>query len=111
MEDKKEIKIQLEFTEGPIWDTDLSTGCPDTEIPFIDNDPILIKYNQLCLNLYRSYYEFDSHDQGCWFNFEQEKADKSKMLEYINIIVNRLNELNDGSYIVDDRETQRLNEL
>ena len=111
MENKKEIKIQLEFTEGPIWHTDLVTGGPDTEIPFIDNDPILIKYNQLSLNLFRSYYEFNSHNQGCWFNFEQEKADKEIMLGYINIIINRLNELNDGSYIIDDRETERLKNL
>ncbi len=31
--------------------------------------------------LYDSYYEFDSHDQACWFNEEQEKTDKSLMLE------------------------------
>ncbi|WP_193221208.1 hypothetical protein [Collinsella intestinalis] len=38
--------------------------------------------DQIC-ELYSSYYELDSHDQACWFNEEQEKADKSLMLELL----------------------------
>ncbi|MGY3725310.1 hypothetical protein SAMN05421767_1322 [Granulicatella balaenopterae] len=108
---KKIIKIQLEILDGPIWFTDPATLGPDTEIDFIDNDPILIKYNRLCNQMFAHYYECNSHEQACWFNEQQEKADKEIMLEYITIIINRLNELNDGSYIIDDCETERLNSL
>ena len=56
-------------------------------------------------------YEFDSHDQACWFNEEQEKKDKEKMISLLKQLINRLNELNDGSFIVEDYETERLEKL
>ena len=59
-------------------------------------------------NLYSSYYEFDSHEQACWFNQEKEKSDKDHMLQLISKLYTRLNEINDGSYLVVDLETERL---
>jgi hypothetical protein len=44
----------------------------------------------------------------CWFNSEKEKAEKEEMLGIIGKIVSRLNEINDGSYVVEDLETPRL---
>ena len=61
--------------------------------------------------LFDSYYEFDSHDQPCWFNEEKEKADKSRMLELLGKLNARIAELNDGSFVVDDRETSRVEAL
>ncbi len=61
--------------------------------------------------MFDSYYEFDSHDEPCWFNHEKEKAEKDTMLELISKIKARLNEINDGSFTVEDLETERLKNL
>ena len=66
--------------------------------------------DQIC-ELYSSYYEFDSHDQPCWFNEEKEKADKPRMLELLRKLNARIAELNDGSFVVDDQETPRVEAL
>ena len=105
------VKIQLDFNQGPIWISDVETGQPMTGIDIIDNDEKLRKINFEISTLYSSYYEFDSHDQACWFNEEQEKKDKIKMLSLLKQLLDRLNELNDGSFIVEDYETERLKKL
>ncbi len=61
--------------------------------------------------LFDSYYEFDSHDQPCWFNEEKEKADKSRMLELLGKLNARISKLNDGSFVMDDWETSRVEAL
>lgn len=58
-----------------------------------------------------SYYEFDSHDRPCWFNHEKEKAGKEIILDLISTPVARLNEFNNGLYIIEDLETPRLKQL
>ena len=108
---KEIIRIQLDFLQGPIWISDVETGQPMTGIDVIDNDEQLRKINYEISTLYNSYYELDSHEQGCWFNEEQEKKDKSKMLSFLKQLNDRLNELNDGSFIVEDYETDRLEKL
>ncbi len=109
---KKEIiKIQLDFIQGPIWISDVETGQPITGIDIIDNDEKLRKINFEISNLYSSYYEFDSHNQACWFNKEQEKKDKEKMLSLLKQLIDRLNEINDGSFVVEDYETERVKKM
>ena len=108
---KEIVKIQLDFLQGPIWISDVETGQPMTGIYIIDNDEKLRKINYEISTLYSSYYEFDSHDQACWFNEEQEKKDKEKMISLLKQLIDRLNELNDGSFIVEDYETDRLEKL
>ena len=108
---KEIVRIKLDFLQGPIWISDVETGQPMTGIDIIDNDEKLRKINYEISTLYSSYYEFDSHEQACWFNEEQEKKDKSKMLSLLKQLIDRLNELNDGSFIVEDYETERLEKL
>lgn len=54
---------------------------------------------------------FDSHNEPCWYNHEKEKAEKDVMIELISKIKSRLNEINDGSFVVEDLETERLKKL
>ena len=108
---KEIVKIQLDFLQGPIWISDVATGQSMTGIDVIDNDEKLRKINYEISTLYSSYYEFDSHDQACWFNEEQEKKDKEKMISLLKQLIDRLNELNDGSFLVEDYETERLEKL
>ena len=99
---KEIVRIQLDFLQGPIWISDAETGQPMTGIDIIDNDEKLRKINYEISTLYRSYYEFASHDQACWFNEEQEKKDKEKMISLLKQLIDRLNEINDGSFVVED---------
>ena len=105
------IKIMLDYLQGPIWLTDSETGEPITGIEIIDTDPVIREINLKCSELYNGYFEFDSHDLPCWFNHEKEKLDKEIMLELIAKLVSRLEEINDGSYIIEDLETERLKNL
>lgn len=105
------IKIQLDFIQGPIWISDVNTGQPLTGNDIVDNDEKLRLINFEISNLYSSYYEFDSHDLPCWFNKEQEKKDKDKMLFLLKKLNDRLNEINDGTFIVEDLETERVKKL
>ena len=104
------VKIMNEYLHGPIWVYN-PDGIPVWKYPLISDDPELCELNQKAMELFSGYYEFDSHDQPCWFNHEQEKADKEIMLDLIQKIRVRLDEINDGSFVVEDLETERLNSL
>lgn len=105
------VRLLLDYLQGPIWTSDVETGRPRTGIAIVDNDEDLRKVNFEISNLYSSYYKFDSHDQPCWFNEEQEKADKQKMLDLLDRLNVRLAEINDGSFEVEDLETPRVQAL
>ena len=103
------IKIMNEFLHSPLWtyEDDFITD----DYPIITDDTILQDISRQIEERYSSYYEFDSHEQACWFNQDKEKADKELMLGLISKLVSRLNEINDGSYVVEDLETGRLSTL
>lgn len=61
--------------------------------------------------MYDGYYKNDSHDMPVWFNFDQEKKDKENVLSLLKQLIDRLNELNDGSYFIEDLETDRIKNL
>ena len=108
---KEKIKLMFDFLQGAIWTSDIETGEPITGIEVIDTDSIIIKINFEMAELYSSYYEFDSHDQACWFNKEQQIKDKTKMLELLGKLKARLEELNDGSFEIEDLITPEYENL
>ncbi len=108
IKEKQVIKIQLDYLQGPIWISDAETGEPMTGIELIDSDTVLKALNYQASHMYSAYYEFNSHDTPCWFNLEKEKEEKEVLLDLISQIVARLNEINDGSFVVEDLETDRL---
>lgn len=101
---RRTLKISLDFLAGPLRKDEFIDGETRTGISVIDNDVALQALNDQICELYSSYYEFDSHDQACWFNEEQEKTDKPLMLELLGKLNARIAELNDGSFVVDDQE-------
>lgn len=46
-----------------------------------------------------------------YFDKEQEKKDKYKMLDLLGKLMKRLDEVNDGSLEIDDRETESVKNL
>ena len=105
------IKIMNEFLHGPVWTCEGETGIEIDDLPLVHEDATVASLNREIGELFDSYYEFDSHDQACWFNEEQEKADKPRMLELLGKPNDRIAELNDGSFVVDDQETPRIEAL
>ena len=104
------IKIMNEYLHGPIWVIN-SDGISVWKYACIEEDAILTQLNEKAMQMFSSYYEFDSHDSPCWFNHEKEKAEKDIMLDLITKIKKRLEEINDGSFEIEDLETDRLNSL
>ena len=94
------IEINLEYFECPIDLSDICTGEIYTNIMFVNNDETLKKLNLKIGRMYASYCEYESHDQPCWFNDEQYEKDEEELKSLITQLVDRLNEINDGSYVV-----------
>lgn len=103
------IKIMNEFLHSPIWTYEDGIVTDDLEI--IEQDEILQMLSEQASDMFANYYEFDSHDQPCWFNHEKERAEKEIMLDLIAQIVARLEEINDGSFVIEDYESDRLRAL
>lgn len=103
------IKIMNEFLHSPIWTYEDGIATDDLQI--IEADKILQNYCKQVSDMFADYYEFNSHNQPCWFNNEKEKVEKEVMLDLIAQIVSRLNEINDGSFVIEDLETDRLKAL
>lgn len=104
------IKIMNEYLHGPIWVYG-PDGVAVWDFPLLQKDPILSALNKQAMERYSAYYEFDSHDQACWVDLERQKADKEIMLDMITRLIDRLNEINDGSYVIEDCETERIKNL
>lgn len=96
-----EIKIMLDFGHSPIWKYD-DGFVTDEYFPIVDDDVLLNQIADKINDLYSSYYEFNSHDVACWINKEQKEKDKPIMRELVIKLVNRLNEINDGSFTVNN---------
>lgn len=103
------IKVMNEFLHSPVWTYE--DGFITDDFGIISDDVPLQELCNEIENMYASYYEFDSHEQACWFNHEKEKVDKEIMLDLIERLIARLNEINDGTFVIEDCETQRLKEL
>ncbi len=104
------VKIMLDFLHGPIW-VYSSNDVPLLNPPELFKDPILVNLNEQAENMFSSYYEFNSHGVACWFNEEKEKEEKEIMLDLITRIIARLNEINDGSFVVEDYVSEYLKNL
>ena len=107
----KKVKLQLDYFQGPIWISDTDTGEPLTGIDVIDNDPKVRELNKKIYDLFDTYFEFESHGMHLWYDYEKEKKDKDLMLSLLKQLNDRLAEINDGSYVVEDYLTDYYKNL
>ena len=106
------VRIMNEFLHGPVWVLDEGgNSAADGALPLVENDAVIQKLNKEAGSLFDSYYEFDSHDEACWFNEGKQREDAERMLALISRLNIRLVEINDGSFTVDDLETPFLSNL
>lgn len=111
MNQKEKVKLMFDYLQGPIWTSDVETGEPLTGIDVIDDDKVLPILNLRCSELYSECYEFDTDNQPCTFNKETAKKNKKEILELLAKIKARLEEINDGTFYVEDLATKELEEL
>ena len=102
------VKLENEFLRGAVWVLGEDGITTEGKLPLVEADPVVLELNEEIAEMYDSYFEFDSHDQGCWFNDAQRKADRDKMLSLLARLRVRLEEINDGSFTVVDYETPSL---
>ena len=111
MNQKEKVKLMFDFLQGPIWTSDVETGEPLTGINIIDEDKILPELNLRCSELYSECYEFDVDNNPCIFNKDTARKNKKEILELLGKLKNRLDEINDGSFYVEDLATKEIEEI
>lgn len=105
------VRIMNEFMHGPIWILD-ADGMPlaPGALPIVEEDSSIQTLDGQAGVLFDSYYEFDG-EGTCRFDEGRQKEDKERMLGLVAMIVSRLDQINDGTFVVDDLETPYLRKL
>ena len=114
--EKETILILLDYYFGPIqcdWTDD--EGRQITKISVIDSDEETQRLNKEANALWMTLFapaEFTGDNpSGFVFDAAREKEIAPELLAVVEKLVARLEEINDGSYVVEDRETPRLKAL
>ena len=87
---------------------DAETGEPLTGIDIIDSDDVIKELNYKCSELYSSCYEFDDENGPCRFNDERAKEIKDTLIDLLKELKKRLNLINDGTFVIDDKATDEI---
>lgn len=111
--DKISIYVGLELVFGPILkDNQLEDGSFSSGSKIVDNDLILENLDKKINKLWCTLYSKDeTSNSGFRFDEVKEKELAPQLLEMINKLIERLNEINDGSYEVEDMITDHLKSL
>lgn len=111
--DKIVIQIGLEFVFGPLLKDEVDEkGNDSTGVKYVDEDVTLQKLDKDISDLWCSLWTNDPNSPGeMRFDEIREKELAPKLLEMIQKLIYRLNEINDGSFEVDDMITNHLKSL
>lgn len=105
----QEVKIKFDFSNGPIWKEkyDIASHELLTGIDILDNDEALTVLNDRAKKEYSSLYSFGKDGR---VNFDKEAFEKKKLVLYslVKTIILRMNDLNDGSFVVIDEISAKL---
>lgn len=111
--EKDVIYIGLEFLFGPIQKFEENeNGELITGIKNIDCDELIQKLDKEINELWCSLWSNDLNESsGMKFDEKQEKEIAPKLLKMIHQLIVRLNEVNDGSFEIEDMITDHLKSL
>ena len=107
------IHIGLEFLFGPIQKLHVdSNGNEITGASIIDNDSVTQSLDKEINDLWCSLYTKDENSpSGMSFDKNREKELAPKLLEMVSQLIDRLNKINDGSFVIHDMVTSYLKSL
>lgn len=110
---KQLIQIGLELVFGPLLKDEVDeNGNDSTGVKLVDDDIQLQNLDKEINELWCTLYSKDeASDSGFRFDEEREKELAPQLLEMINKLIDRLNEINDGSYEIEDMITDHLKSL
>ena len=100
----KIIKLCLDFLNGPIWKDvyDVKSDTLITGVHVIDTDSVLQELDKTAQEMYSSFYSFGKKGEECRFNEDSFHDSKETLSSLIERIKKRLNEINDGTFVVED---------
>ena len=96
------LKIMFDYSREILWLKTENDGWTDDDLPFVEDDETVKSLVDKIYDLYWNYIEYDSHGEQVWWNEEGMRKNKQKMLALLKKLNDRLNEINDGSFIVED---------
>jgi hypothetical protein len=99
----EKIEIDLDYLRYPIFLCDVETGELFTGIESIDKNKNIKKLNKKIGSMYNNYYKYDSITQRIYFDSDKYLKEKNNILKLINELINELNKVNNGQYIVINR--------
>lgn len=107
------IQIGLELVFGPLLkDVEDANGNESTGSSLLDNDEVAQAIDKETNELWCSLFKKDENSSsGFAFDKEREKMIAPQLLEMINKLKDRLNEINDGSFNVEDMVSDHLKSL
>ena len=105
----KELKLQFDFSHGPIWKDVYNPKAKEwsTGIDVIDKDSELNALNDEMTRMYSSFYIFDDYGVP-HFDAEAFEKNRSLLLSKISTVINRINAINDGSFVINDLASKEL---
>ena len=105
--EKEILVLSLDFIFGPISkDYQDDEGNEITGINVVDQDDICNKLDKEINELYSSLWISNENEaSGYSFDEEKEKELAPKILELLKRLIARLNDINDGSFEIDDMVT------
>lgn len=99
------VEIGWDYTEDIIWLLDDNEKLIDDEFSLIEKDKILLEIQNKINDLYSTFYEFESHNEYVWWDKAKMKENKQIMLNLLEQLNNRLNEINNETFIIKDNLT------
>lgn len=107
----KTLVLKFDYLKGPIWpiDYDQAHNRAITGIEVIDQDDYLQGLNTEAQNTYNAAFDFSDYGgKPVIFNSLKARSSYSKLMAYLEAIKKRLDEINDGSFEVDDQTSEQL---
>lgn len=109
----KTIKLELDYLIGPIIKDVFSISQKNviTGIDVIDNDEIVRKLDLSISTIFSSCYEFDKEDITCFLDEEKVKKEKQNLMQLLTELKERLDVINDGTFVIEDLASKYLEKL
>ena len=103
----EKLRLMIDFLNGPVWkDRFINPAAPScTGIDIVDNAPIVRMLDDKIQDMYCPLYSFEGDAAPCTFDEERLHQMKDEFLDLMKKLNERLAEINDGSFEVEDLVT------
>lgn len=98
---RKTLTLRLDFLAGPVWKGiwDASSKTDITGISSVDGDEIVASLNREIQALYSSFYSLGFNGKPC----RPGKESREKIVTLLKMLIRRLEEINDGAFVINSQ--------